>query len=76
MGEDLQKLEQCETIYFNVKIKANLHGVLILFSASFTVKKYLSYLNESQHQHGGGNVGGEGVGLMESFTKWTRWMKK
>ena len=71
MGEELQLLVSCETIHFHAQIKAHFQGVLILFSASFMVKKYLSYLSESQYQYDGGNVGEEGLGLMGSFTKWT-----
>lgn len=43
----MQKLEQRETIHFNAQMKSHLQGILILFSASFMVQKFLSYQSES-----------------------------
>lgn len=66
MGEELQKLEQYETMYFNAKIKVHLHEVFILFSANSWCRNtcHTRMSPYSNMMHDGGNVGGKGLGLM------------
>lgn len=64
MGDKLEKLEQSETICIDAQIKAHLHGVvLILFSSSFMVQKYLFHRSKSQCEYDSGKVRGEWTGM-------------